>query len=243
MSAAQMASANAQALATTGMNLQQLASQTGMSAAQLAGQLNTNLGQLGLQGAGQEADIARQAAMLGISANQLAGQLAGQAGQLGQDQGRLAIQGSQAGGALGMQGQELTGRIGEGLGALGAQYGQLNLQQGEALSQLGLRQAALGELQQQVGQREQSFLFDLGKQQQAQQQAELEATRQNLYAQEMEPYQRIGFLSDIYKGAPTSQMAMTSQSGGGVSPAQSILGLGIAGLSAAGGAAKAGLFG
>jgi len=50
-------------------------------------------------------------------------------------------------------------------------------------------------------------------------------------------------LSDIYKGAPSSQMAISQASGGGVSPAQSILGLGIAGLSAAGGAAKAGLFG
>ena len=107
------------------------------------------------------------------------------------------MQGAQQAGALGLQGQELTGRLGEGLGALGTQYGQLNLQQGEALSQLGLRQGALGELQQQLGQKEQGFLFDLGKQYQAQQQAELEATRQNLYAQEMEPYQRLAFLSDI----------------------------------------------
>jgi hypothetical protein len=116
------------------------------------------------------------------------------------------------------------------------------LQQGEALSQLGLRQGALGELQQQLGQKEVGFLFDVGKTQQGQQQAELDTERQNLYAQEMEPYQRLAFLSDIYKGAPSSQMAMTSTSGGGVSPAQSILGLGIAGLSAATGASKAGLF-
>jgi hypothetical protein len=60
--------------------------------------------------------------------------------------------------------------------------------------------------------------------------------------QQYEPYQRVGFLSDIYKGAPSSQMAISQQSGGGVSPAQSILGLGVAGLSAAAGAAKAGLF-
>jgi len=50
-------------------------------------------------------------------------------------------------------------------------------------------------------------------------------------------------LSDIYKGAPTSQQTIAASTAPSVSPAQSILGLGIAGLSAAGGAAKAGLFG
>ena len=82
----------------------------------------------------------------------------------------------------------------------------------------------------------------MGKQQQAQQQAVLEAQRQTELQQLYEPYQRVGFLSDIYKGAPTSQQSITGSTTPTVSPAQSILGLGIAGLSAAGGAAKAGLF-
>ena len=237
-----MASANAQALANTGMNLQQLAAQTGMSQAQLAGQLNQQTGALAMQGVGQQADIARQAAQLGISAEQLAGQLASQSGQLGQAQAQMAMQGSQQGGALGLQGAELQGRLGEGLGSLGTQCGQLALQQGEALSQLGLRQGALGELQQSLGQKEAGFLFDVGKQQQAQDQAVLEAERKTQVEQMYEPYQRVGFLSDIYKGAPSSQMAISQQSGGSVSPAQSILGLGVAGLSAAAGAKQAGLF-
>jgi hypothetical protein len=143
---------------------------------------------------------------------------------------------------MGIQASELQGRLGEGLGALGTQYGQLNLQQAEGLSQLGLRQGALGELQQQLGQREAGFLFDVGKQQQAQDQAVLEAERKTQVEQMYEPYQRVGFLSDIYKGAPSSQMAISQQSGGSVSPAQSILGLGVAGLSAAAGAKQAGLF-
>ena len=79
--------------------------------------------------------------------------------------------------------------------------------------------------------------------QQAQQQAEIEAKRQSDMAQLYEPYQRLGFLSDIYKGAPTSQQTLTSSTAPGVSPAQQFLGLGIAGLSAASGAQKAGLFG
>ena len=120
---------------------------------------------------------------------------------------------------------------------------QAQARQAEALGTLGLRQASLGELGQQVGQREQGFLFDLGQRQQAQQQAELEAKRQSDLAQLYEPYQRYGFLSDIYKGAPTSQQTLTSSTAPNVSPAQQFLGLGIAGLSAAAGAQKAGLFG
>ena len=224
------------------MSLQQLASQTGMSAAQLAGQLNQQTGALAMQGVGQQADIASRAAQLGISAEQLAGQLAGQAGQLGQGQAGMMMQGSQQGGALGLQGAELRGRMGEGIAGLGTSYGQLGLQQGEGLSQLGLRQAALGELQQNLGQKEAGFIFDVGKQQQAQDQANLEASRKTTVEQQYEPYQRVGFLSDIYKGAPSSQMAISQQSGGNVSPAQSILGLGVAGLSAAAGAKTAGLF-
>ena len=115
--------------------------------------------------------------------------------------------------------------------------------QAEALGTLGLRQASLGELTQQAGQREQGFLFDLGQKQQGQQQAEIEAKRQSDLAQLYEPYQRYGFLSDIYKGAPTSQQTLTSSTAPNVSPAQQYLGLGIAGLSAAAGASKAGLFG
>jgi hypothetical protein len=142
-----------------------------------------------------------------------------------------------------LQGQELTGRLGEGLGTLGTQYGQLGLQQGEAIGTLGLRQSALGELTQATGQKEQAFLFDLGKTQQAQQQAELDAQRASELQQLYEPYQRVGFLSDIYKGAPSTQQTITATTAPTASTAQQVLGLGVAGLSAATGAAKAGLFG
>ena len=242
MNAEQMSSANAQALANTGMNLQQLAAQQGMSAAQLAGQMNQQTGALAMQGVGQQADIASRAAQLGISAEQLAGQLAGQAGQLGQGQAGMAMQGANQAGAMGIQGAELQGRLGEGIGGLGTSYGQLNLQQGDALSQLGIRQGALGELGQQLGQKEAGFIFDVGKQQQAQDQAVLEAERLTTVEQQNEPYKRVAFLSDIYKGAPSSQMTLASNSGGSTSPAQSLLGLGVAGLSAAAGASRAGLF-
>jgi hypothetical protein len=165
-----------------------------------------------------------------------------QAGQLRQAQAGLGVQGAQAVGALSLQGHELMGRLGEGIGNLGAQYGQLGLAQGEALGNLGIRQASLGELGQALGQKEAGFLFDVGKQQQAQQQATLEAQRQTQLQQLYEPYQRVGFLSDIYKGAPSSQQSITGTTAPTPSPAQQILGLGIAGLSAATGAARAMLF-
>ena len=115
--------------------------------------------------------------------------------------------------------------------------------QAEALGQLGLREAAVGQQAQQQALMDIQTQFDFGKQQQAQQQAELEAQRQSDLAQLYEPYQRYGFLSDIYKGAPTSQQTIASSTAPSVSPAQTYLGLGIAGLSAAAGAKQAGLFG
>ena len=110
---------------------------------------------------------------------------------------------------------------------------------------MGLRQAAIGQQGQQQALQDIETQFNLGKQQQGQQQAELEAKRQSDLSQLYEPYQRYGFLSDIYKGAPTTQQTLTSATAPNVSPAQQYLGLGIAGLSAAAGASKAmgGLFG
>ena len=97
-------------------------------------------------------------------------------------------------------------------------------------------------MDQSLGQKEAGFIFDVGARQQAQDQAVLDAQRASEVAQDNEAFERVGFLSDIYKGAPSSQMAISQTSGGGVSPAQSILGLGVAGLSAAAGGKQAGLF-
>lgn len=156
--------------------------------------------------------------------------------------GQLGIQGAQQAGQLGISGQQLAGQLSQGLGSLGVDYGGLGLQQGEALGTLGLRQASLGQQQQQLGQQEAGFLFDIGQRQQSQQQAELEAARSTALQAAYEPYQRLGFLSDIYKGAPSTQMSVTGASSPSVSTGEKILGLGIAGLSAAAGASKAGLF-
>ena len=144
--------------------------------------------------------------------------MAGQMGDIGLQYGQFGLQGGQA-------------------------LGQLGLQSGQALGTLGLQQASLGELAQQTGLRNLQTQYELGGRQQAQQQASLEAKRQSDLAQLYEPYQRLSFLSDIYKGAPSSQQTIAASTAPSVSPAQQFMGLGIAGLSAAAGAQKAGLFG
>ena len=123
-------------------------------------------------------------------------------------------------------------QLGQGIAALAGQEGQL-----------GLRQAALGETVQGLGQRDVEGAFRIGQLLQAQDQARLDAQRQSDLAQMYEPYQRLGFLSDIYSKTPTTQQTITQSTSPNVSPFQQYLGLGIAGLSAAAGAQKAGLFG
>ena len=187
-------------------------------------------------------DAAQRAAQAFEQARGRQIQAAGQMGQLGVAGGQLGVSAAQQAGQLGLTGQQLSGALGSDLGQLGAQYGQLGLTGAGQLGQLGLQQASLGESLQSIGFRDIAQLTAAGKELQAQQQAQLEAQRTSDLAQLYEPYQRLGFLSDIYKGAPSSQMTTTQAPQASVSPAQQYLGLGIAGLSAAAGARKAGLF-
>ena len=121
-----------------------------------------------------------------------------------------------------------------GLGSLAPQYGQF-----------GAQQAQLGVTGQQVGAQDINTLLGLGSLGQQQAQTEFDIARQNQMSQLYEPYQRVGFLSDIYAGAPTSQQTIQTQTGAtapSVSPLQQIAGYGIAGLSALGGLQGGGLF-
>jgi len=194
--------------------------------ARTAGQLRSQ----GYQTAQQQAQTAFEAARARQAQQS---QLTGQLGQMGATSG---LQYGQQTGQLGLAGQELAGN-------LGLNFGQQGIQGAQARADLGTRQAALGELDQNMLARDAELMYTLGGRQQAQQQAGLEAQRSNQMAQLYEPYQRLGFLSDIYKGTPTTQQTVTQSASPSVSPFQQYLGLGIAGLSAGAGAAKAGLFG
>ena len=163
--------------------------------------------------------------------------------QAGSALGQLGLQGlQQRAGLLGQGAQLGIGALGQ-QAALAAQKQQLGAQAADVLGQAGLRLGTGAEALQQTGLRDIEALRQLGQERRALAQANLEAGRQSTLQTLYEPYQRLGFLSDIYKGAPSSQMSIANRASPQTSPGERILGLGIAGLAAAGGAAKTGLFG
>jgi hypothetical protein len=208
------------------------AQQNALNRANLYGQLGSQQAALRAQQAGMQGQLAGQLgqqvlqkAQLGQAGTSLAGQLAGQeAGLYGQlAQGMGGLTGQQAG--IDVNRAQL-------LGSLGGQMGQLGVQQG-----------ALGQTLQGLGSSEVQLMAGIGGLEQQNAQAQLDAIRATQTQEAMLPFQQLGFVSDIYRGAPTTQMALTSQSAPTASPLQSAIGLGVAGLSAATGAQKAGLFG
>ena len=117
---------------------------------------------------------------------------------------------------------------GQGLGQLGQGFGQLGLGQ----ASVGKTQAGLGALGQQLGQADIQSLLGIGGMQQQLGQGQLEAIRQQQLMAQREPYTRLGFASDILRGAPSGQIQYTQQPQ--TNPYAQALGLGIAGLGAMG---------
>lgn len=189
-------------------------------------------------------DQMQQRIMQDYAQNYLQAQQAAQQAFEAQQGRQLAS--SQALGQAAMQ----YGQLGQGIGALTGQQAGIDLQRastlgglGTQIGSLGTQMGALGEATQQLGAADTSLLMGLGQIEQQNAQAQLDAIRATQLQEQMAPYQQLAFASDIYRGAPSTQMALTSQSAPTASPLQSALGLGIAGLSAASGAQKAGLFG
>jgi hypothetical protein len=147
-----------------------------------------------------------------------------------------------------MAGYGQLANLGQGIGSLAAQQFGIGSQLAQGLGSLGMQQAnlgsqnaAMGQQAQALGQQDVNFQYNLGAQQQRQQQAELDATRQNQLQKNMQPYQQLGFLSDIYKGAPSTQMGVTTSSQATPSPFQQIAGLGTGILSTAAAGKAAGI--
>lgn len=229
----------------------QAASQLGQTGAQL-GSLEAQRAQQALQAAQYGGNIGQQLAaqqlqqaQLGQGAAGIYGQLAGQqAGLAGQYAG---VAGQQAN-ILGQQSQ-LQQQLGQGIGNLAGQQFGIGQQMAQGLGSLGtqignlgVQQAALGQTAQQLGQNDVNFLYNIGAQQQRQSQAELDALRATKMQQAMQPYQQLAFQSDIYKGAPSTQMAVTQQQQAAPSPFQQIAGLGTGLAATAAVANKSGLF-
>tara|TARA_R100000231_G_scaffold21934_3_gene21049 strand:+ start:2957 stop:3808 length:852 start_codon:yes stop_codon:yes gene_type:complete len=109
----------------------------------------------------------------------------------------------------------------------------------QGLGSLGMQQAKLGEAFQGLNINDINMLSALGGQEQQQRQRELDAARQTQYQNVMQPYQQLGFYSDIFQGMPTSQTTFTSQQTPDPSMLSQIGGLGM-GLYSLG---RAGMFG
>ena len=120
---------------------------------------------------------------------------------------------------------QLTGQLGQTTGALGQTVGQL-----------GVQTAGLGQLGQQMGVQDINTLLGIGGLQQQQGQRELDVARANTLAQQALPYQQIGFMSDIFRGVPALQQTYSTTTTPPPSRTSQLLGLGIAGLGAAGAA-------
>lgn len=144
------------------------------------------------------------------------------------------LQRAQLAGQAGLQGAQL-------MQAGASTYGAL----GQGLGSLGLQQAQLGEAQQGLSLNDINTLTAMGGQEQAQQQAILDAQRQTQYQNVMTPYQQLGFYSDIFQGMPTAQQTFTQQQTPPPSTISQIggLGLGLYGMSQAGMFGGGGLFG
>lgn len=173
----------------------------------------------------QQAQAASQQAFENQQARQLAGgQALGQAGMQYADLGKGigALTASQVEGDIAKS---------QALGGLGAQMGGL-----------GTQYAALGQATQQLGAADTGLLAGLGGLERQVAQSQLDAMRQTQVQEAMQPFQRLGFVSDIYRGAPTTSMALTAESAPSASPLQTAVGLGVGSLATAAGAKSLGLF-
>lgn len=120
---------------------------------------------------------------------------------------------------------QLFGQLGQGIGALGSN-----------IAKTGLSQAALGEMAQTGQQRDINALMSLGGLEQQQAQSVFDAARATDLERQYEPFQRLSFMSDIFRGVPSTQQSISSTTAPDPSFISQIggLGLGLAGLSQSG---------
>jgi hypothetical protein len=188
-------------------------------------------------------DLMQQRIMQDYANNYAQAQQAAMQGFEQQQQRQLT--GSQALAQTGMQ----FANLGQGIGALTAQQAGVDINKASALGSLGgqmgslgTQYGALGQATQQLGAADTGLLMGLGGLERQNEQAQIDAIRSTQMQESMAPYQQLGFVSDIYRGAPTTSMALTAQTAPSASPLQTAVGLGVGALSTVAGAQKAGLF-
>jgi len=182
---------------------------------------------------------AQQAAMNAFQNQQTrmqqAGNLALGAGQAqantGISAGQLGVSGGQLESNAAMQAGNLALNAGQGIGQANVSAGQLQQAGAAGISALGQQQANLGQQLSGLQQGDVSFMYNLGGNLQGQQQKELEAARMTELQSQYEPLQRISWMSDIYKGAPSTQQTLATSTAPSPSPVSQAVGAGITGLS------------
>lgn len=101
---------------------------------------------------------------------------------------------------------------------------QNQMQRGQTGAQvfqgLGTAQAGLGQLAQGLAQQDVQNLMGLGGIEQQQRQSEYDVQRQAAIEQAYEPFQRFSYMSDIFRGVPSTSSALTT----GTAPEQNVLG-------------------
>jgi hypothetical protein len=108
---------------------------------------------------------------------------------------------------------QIFGQLGQGLGSLGGSMisGSTNL-------------AGLGEASQSALGRDVDRLFNLGSAEQTQRQSEYDVQRQGRIEEAYEPFQRFSYMSDIFRGVPSTQGTLTAQSAPSPNPITQFLG-------------------
>ncbi len=139
------------------------------------------------------------------------------------------LQGSQA-----IQRAQTLGQLGSGLAGIGAGQSQEAIRLGQGLGQLGAQQANLAGMGQGLLAQQATLQSQLGAQQQAQTQRELDAQRAAGMQRAYEPFQRMGWFSDILKPTiGTAQSTIGQTTAPSPSMLSQLVGAGITGLGVA----------
>ena len=134
---------------------------------------------------------------------------------------------------LGAQQAQTVGQsLAQGYGAAQQQAMGSFQDQQRRLQQAAQFSAGLGQQLQQQQAADVTGLLQTGTMQQQRAQMEEDAKFKQQMAQLYEPYQRTGFVSDIYQGAPTSASSLTMSTAPGTNPLAQAVGAGITGLAA-----------
>tara|TARA_R110000772_G_scaffold256237_1_gene372703 strand:- start:31 stop:1509 length:1479 start_codon:yes stop_codon:yes gene_type:complete len=223
------------------MAAQESALQRQQKAAGLLGQLGQAGAATGLQAGQSTGQLGQQASAQALQAGQIGGQLGAQYGQMG-------LAGQEAAAKLGLMGADMTGQSAAQLGALAAQRAQLGqgavgqeLDRAKTLAALGQSSAGLGQLGQQMQMTDVDALAKLGAQQQVLDQGAADQAQQFALQQVYQPYQKLGFYSDILQGAPSTSMSVSKNTAPSASMLNQVVGAGIGGLGIANAAQNVGL--